>query len=644
MKNALLAALLAALPAALRAADVIVPWFGVPQAETVDTIEYAASRGDRVTIDGKPTVPTAENATAVPATTFRQEDWNDIGNWIAFPVSVSVPETDPDTGELVKYLNRRVNRPETLAKILREHNQPIPPRPWPGYTLSARKSCALGTGSHVYGADCACVVCGERRDHSFAVTEDGACARCQNRLDGWEFDGAGNKVATGEALDAVCGAKIPRDLAGGDDLALHGGFRNEPTESEKYNCSCECGHFAKAANPLAHDFESDESSSWGQTDPNGDVDKAQHWRCATCQRCGEATSWTAEDHRLAADAEGRADGDSTYVDLDAHHAPGVCADCGYKGDIREAHDRDEDCFCAACQTSCHDWQIFICGYNSGSIYHCAYCGKYAHNPYDPKYYGDRFEIIPAEAAHHFGDEIPLGDATPPNINRDTHHRCYCGALYEEHTFTATTQDGTVKFDHCWVCGFERESEDSTKHRDATCAKLGVANEWHTGDRSGHDPTKPCPDHPASTFESVLPAVANPDDPDDTAFATNNWMGRPAAGFCLFLAKGAPLVVMSIGGSDPARSGVFTGEEVSSWMFNHLDGFVSDYSEGIAETGVGSTVELDYRVNGVSRTVVDAFTGERRETILFPSEVVYKGEVRLDKSKKPYIEWTSLSDR
>lgn len=605
---------LAALP--LTAADVIVPWFGVPRAALVDTIDYAASRGDRVTVNGVPSVPTHENATASPAQTFTETDWYEIRNWLDFPVSISVPETDPETGEVIKYLNRRINRPESLFKILGEHNQSAPPRPWPGYTLAARKSCTLGTSGHVYGADCACVVCGHRRDHAFSSASGGSCARCTNRFDEYETDSLGNKSPTGRQLDTTCGATIPRDFPDGDNLAYHDGFYAEPTESEKYNCSCECGYFSVAAAPLAHDFENDALSAWRKEDRDGNVDPAQHWRFATCVRCGEARAWTAEDHQLAGKTADRTDGDSTYIDVDAHSAPGTCADCGYEGFIREAHDRDENCFCAACQAYCHDWRDAPCG--NTPFVRCAYCGKWAVEK--PNKDGEYITYPDPASVHSYGRPYPEGDS-----RRATHHSCYCGVFSKPHFFDYS--------DTCRLCGYTQSDTNATTHRDAVCAKLGTPNARHTGDRSRNPLKNPCPDVPEISFADVVPAVPDPYDPSAT---TNDVAGLCAKAYCLFsTGRVGPSVSMWIG-YDPESP--FTGDEVLDWMQAHLDGFTADYADSIGPNGIGSTITLNFWGNGIPRAVTNLFTGAERTEIDYCERIDFTGTFKRDRLGKVFLEW------
>lgn len=612
-----LASLLLALAAfSLPAADVIVPWFGVPRAALVDTIDYAASRGDRVSVNGELSVPTHENATANPAQTFTETDWCEINNWLDFPVSVSVPETDPDTGEVVKYLNRRINRPESLAKILREHDQSAPPRPWPGYTLSARKSCTLGTSGHVYGADCKCVNCGTRRDHSFSAADGTSCSRCTNRYDEYETDALGNKSPTGKQLSTTCGAKVPRDLPGGDSLDYHAGFHAEPTDSEKYNCSCECGYFAAAAAPLAHDFESDLLSAWQQIDRDGNTDTVQHWRYAECQRCLDALAWTAEDHRLSGKTSDRTDGDSTYIDADAHSAPGTCADCGYEGFIREDHDRDENCFCAACQSYCHDWSSHPCG--SANLFWCAYCRKWA---VETAKDSDEYTVCTDPAsAHAYGKTYPEGHSL-----RATHHSCLCGSFSKPHVFSI--------YDTCDLCGYARSDAEATTHRDAVCAKRGVPNAQHKADRSRNPLNAACPDVAGVSFQSVVPSVPDPCDPSAT---TNDVDNLYAKAYCLFsTGRVGPSVSMWIG-YDPESP--FTGDEVLAWMQTHLDAFTADYADAIGANGIGSTITLNFWGNGIPCAVTNLFTGAERTEIDYAERIDFKGTFMRDRAGKIFLDW------
>ena len=639
---ALSAALALALALSATAADtekreVIVPWFAVPAAATVDTIEYAASRGERVYVDGAWVVPTHDNADASPERTFTESDWNDTSKWVDFPVSISVPEYDTTTGEFVRYYNQRINRATSLEKILANEGQPCPPKPWPGYTLYAKSSCS--SQGHVYGADCVCLNCGERRDHHFggSATLSAACVRCDNRFDEYTINSDGFYVKTGNTLDSVCGAPMPADFP--VDMSIpeeyHGGFHAEETDSEKYNCSCECGYFAFSAVKLAHDFNSDPDSDWQSTNPNtGETDEVQHWRYALCQRCLKAKTWTAEDHRTAPNATGREDGDSTYIDEDAHAAPGACPDCGYTGEIREAHDTDENCYCRYCNTYCHSWKQINCGTSVLERYTCSVCGTSAYVDAKGKYQ----TVSDPAALHAFGDPYPEGNSLRP-----THHHCFCSAVSQVHEFD--------RYDICEICGYELESDESSGHRDPNCAKRGIGNNRHSGDKSRNPLTFNCPaidpaPDPVPPIDPNTFTLADLDDPSATVtVTTNDYANLYAIGLYAVNTPDKNETVVVSGAQIPPiyatrkRDGVEESYPLTPYpkkgaqVMDELASAMADYFNATS----GSFI-VNLRWNCLPHTYANPFTGKKTTTLLSDRSFYLHGEIKTDSKNKTYIDW------
>ncbi len=466
---------------------IIVPWASKPYCPYYDTVELAAELGMTVDINGVPTVPTHENCIGKPETMPLLEDWNNIENWVTFPVSVQIPKVSIAEGEN-PYYGRTYNDNERgrtgFRKFVAAKDNKIlfPPIPYPTFELIPRKSCKLGTGEHIFGANCKCRNCDATREHFYDSPTDTQCARCVNEYDEYKLDDDGNEVPTGKTTGQKCGAKITKDssIEYQDFVELHSGWREEETDSDEYNCSCECGYYAFSNVKLAHWFP--ENNKWQQTNKDGLLDEVYHWKKETCQRCEEAEKWISEEHAVSNVVEdARQEGDSIYLDFSYHQAPGVCDKCGHKGIVRESHTYadEKSCYCKYCGEYVHNWTELYCGgFMMG--HKCARCGqccRYSHSVDVPPTYNDKLDANNEGRDYHtWADVIYIVNVPDPRK-----HQCKCGQIKEDHTFNDE--------DECIYCDFKLNDDNNTPtgtdmdddgSRGVNCVKQGKPMLNHLG--------------------------------------------------------------------------------------------------------------------------------------------------------------------
>lgn len=466
----------------------IVRWPTRDYAADVDLVSIVDEYGNSVR-------PTAENCDADPEFVYPRANWEDPANWLPEisrdnPLSVSIPVWDAESATWVSR-TRRIRSLDTLLGLIASSypDTRLIAQPWPGYTLTPVKTCRT-TGAHVYGADCRCIACGHRREHDYGGASATRCARCQNEFDLYRTERGRFILLARGGSGEMCGATPSPDDTDCADLALHGGFRDETPPGDapdpNFNCSCECGYYSLAANPLAHDWpEADESAIWSPTDADGNDDPEYHWRQVACSRCRTATRWTNEPHDLAVD-ETRREGDSDYLDDERHNAPGTCETCGRHGLTVEEHERDENCRCRWCDRIVHEYRQIACGPYSNA--YCIHCQQ-AKN---------------GSAIRHAGwYAFTAGDS-----RHDTMHHCLCGRAVGDHVFrNHACVDSSGDSEHCdnltGGCGLNDQS--------------GLVSHpcmWKSGDSSSHSGDR------STTFDGLdlpngqsRPSVFNPASPD-----------------------------------------------------------------------------------------------------------------------------------
>lgn len=637
---------------------IIVPWASKPYCDYYDTVEYAAALGMTVEIKGEAVVPTHENAIGKPATTPTEEDWNNIENWVTFPVTVQIPKEEIAEGEN-PYYTRTYNDSERGRDgfrhfILAADNKiAFPPYEY-SFKIIAKKSCKLGTNDHIYGENCKCINCDATREHYYSFINDNQCARCINEFDEWKYDDDGNEVLTGDTTGEMCGAKITRDSAieYQDYEGAHSGWHKEETDSEEYNCSCECGYYAYSYVKLAHTF--DEDAGWQQTNKDGLVDPLYHWKDENCQRCQEADRWISEEHSISNVVEkSRQAGDSVYIDFSAHEAPGVCDKCGFKGVMREPHTFADDgsCYCKYCGKYVHNWDNWHCGDRSN--YTCKRCGQnysaYTHYGRAPDTTRD-FGLDSSsdgENYHQYGDIIYIDGVPDPD-----EHKCKCGQTREKHYFYDDYYNG----DKCFRCGYELTDDDNQPTSDNKEGDRGVNCVKQEQSVKNHLGIKASTTHFNATCPSSKCGAVFDDNPLGSGSNRSTFKKR-AAEYGVDSIDDMPMrayVKCTTGKSCwMARMNWTTTRNYDlialhdTWGWNSLDDILetaNDAMDLIYANGVAnglSSMTLCLNAFGVERPVTNSFTGKITTTIGYSQADTFKATGTVKEKARhngTFIEW------
>lgn len=534
-----------------------------PVGNMVDTIEYAAANGYVVDYYGEMQTPTPDNCWAEPSMIYDPRDWNNLANWAVLPQTVTA-YYQADDG-LWYETQKKIRTLTALENLLKAYpGVQFPPRAWPGFKLVAKEDCRK-SGDHIYGEKCICINCGHQRNHVFEIVAEGKCARCINHLDNWVTDIHGQKKKKG-VKEQTC-ALSPHQ-AGGEwfDIGLHSGWHHDYYEmNESYNCSCECGFYSLKpdGNLLMHLFnytEGDpiEDGAWSKYNKQGQMDGIHHFARFQCERDCSACKEVKERHEIAINPDEREDGSAEYVDAENHHAPGYCAKCGFgqaEGEealILEEHQKDDNCFCRLCQTSCHNWHTRPCGKYQNA--YCADCG--------------------AESAD---DEAGLkGHAYPVALGEHhaqyrTHHGCVCGlGELEPHNFVDGVCACGVKEKQGVKCASKRNRSNETTSEnghDENCEHSGgfyCSDPNATSSGGGEDDTSGiCPDCGGSFWTDYPDAKAVADKAAKWEWTIRDGSGTPAKmdGSTLTLTDALAYVKMTVSAAEESRKWAGTTIEV-----------------------------------------------------------------------------------
>jgi hypothetical protein len=623
----------------------------------VSSFEWAETTG--FTIDGE--TPTAEDYTATPETTFYKEDYENLENWVTFPMVISWVSTNINetTGEIFTQNEQKtIKTMRSLKNVLKDLGVTFAPT-WNAPTFKKEvKTCKNGKAEHIYGVDCVCIVCETaRREHAFEVIDLEMCARCVNYYDSYDTDKNGYlKLKETQGGDEVCNATVPKDdpqYAGED---YHTGWHDEDVADSLYNCSCECGYYAWNAEHFQHDFEAAKAdpTGWSWLNENGAEDSQNHWKEVECARCEDATMWVSDPH-TALEATGTGeDGSYKWVNWSYHSTSGQCARaCGYTGTITEEHEPDENCYCAKCEGYAHAWEYVYCKSHDGDDAYdvetgycrCIHCGKCTKqigggNAKRPPNTTAEINWVDEATIHRFG-----------KYRDDETHNCYCGKYYQDHYFYDWRGDES---DTCYYCEWTRtEASGNRKNKGegSRCAngtKQGITLTAH-GDK----------DCSTTYFNAQCPAEGCQAIFDDVPLSggqSGKTVKKRLKELGISSVDDMPirayLKCVDDGYQEYYRINWVTKRNYDI-MFMHdtfgwktLNDILMLGNRGIEACYEGGAAEgkskMDFCINlfGVPHSVTNDFTGKITTTYTYDNYILYQGTARQKKSGNIYVDWSA----
>ena len=616
----------------------------------VSSFEWAETTD--FTIDGE--IPTAEDYTATPKTTFYQEDYQNLENWVTLPMIISWVSTNINetTGEtFTQNEQKTIKSIRSLKNVFKDIGVTFLPT-WNAPTFKKEvKTCKNGKAEHIYGADCVCIVCNKaRREHTFDFTEEGGCVRCVNHYDSYDTNSSGYlKLKETQGEDEVCNATVPKDDPQYAGEEYHTDWWDEEEEDTLYNCSCECGYYAWNAEHHQHDFEAAKASTrgWSWLDENGLQDTQNHWKNVLCDRCNTATMYVSDPHIIVKSDEIQ-NGDYKWIDWGGHSISGECSRaCGYIGEIYEEHEPDENCYCAKCDGYAHEFKEIMC-INDGNAESFTTCAECIHC-------GLTIRCI--LQGHEYRMPKNMSEVTKVD-DRDFHwygiyrneetHFCRCKKYFEEHYFYDLHNN---PIDACYYCQYKRDEDNGTKGnkgdgaRGANCVLQNKTLTEHDGKNcsTNHFDEK-CGECGAVFANTPLMGAGK-------GMTVQQLLDELGLSSVDEMPLRAYLKVMDNGKPWMVRMNWVTKRYDPNWGLVDMWGY--DKIADIFETGnrgidmiyasgaADGKAEMKFLVNlfGIPHTVTNDFTSKITTNYTYHTWVNYEGTIREKRTGAKYIKWS-----